>query len=419
MLEILAHWATNHPKFKGDAFMKRLTTAAIALLAAACASSEPESSVQQAEAPAAPAAAAPTETASAATDYSDMANWLCRPGKLDDSCKVDISATVINADGSTALEEFAHDPDAPIDCFYVYPTVSLDPYMFSDLVPGPEEHSVVRTQLARFGSKCRLFAPMYRQFSLGALRAARGGAESVPQRGSREDGVADVDGAWNWYLENENNGRGVVILGHSQGSGQIMRLIADHVDGKAIQDKLVSAIVLGSSVQVPKGEDVGGTFKHIPVCHSADQFGCVLSYSTFRETVPPAEASGFGRGRPGNEAVCTNPAALDGGEAMEPNAYLSTAGIDWLEGTEITTPYVKVPGLISTQCVKTPTHHYLEVRIHADPEDPRADDHGGDVMANGAPDPVWGLHLIDANVGIGDLANVIEKQGQAWAAAHQ
>lgn len=400
--------------------MRYLTLAAAALLAAACTTGENEAPAEQAAAaPSAPTQAPASEPTSNATNYGDMANWLCRPGKTDDSCKVDISATVIQPDGSTEVETFEHDPDAPIDCFYVYPTVSLDPYTFSDLVPGPEEHSVVRTQLARFGSKCRLFAPMYRQFSLGALRAGRGTGDSVPQRGSREDANADVDGAWKWYLENENNGRGFVILGHSQGSGQIMRMIAEHVDGKPVQEQLVSAIVLGSSVQVPKGTDVGGTFKNIPVCHSADQFGCVLSYSTFRETVPPSDTSGFGRGRDGMEAVCTNPAALDGSEAMTPDAYFSTAGVDWLKTANIATPYVKVPGLISTQCVRKNDHHYLEVRIHADPNDPRADDHGGDVIADGKPDPNWGLHLIDANVGIGDLARVIEQQGAAWRAAHQ
>ncbi len=92
---------------------------------------------------------------------------------------------------------------------------------------------------------------------------------------------------------------------------------------------------------------------------------------------------------------------------MNPEAYFSADGVDWLDGGN------------RTQCVKTPTHHYLEVRLHADPEDPRADDHGGDVMANGSPDPGWGLHLVDANVGIGDLAAVIEQQGEAWAAANR
>ncbi len=402
--------------------MKRSILAAATLLAAACASSEPETAVsQQAAAPAAPAApASPPEPAATGTNYGDMANWLCRPGKTDDSCKVDISATIVNADGSTAVEEFAHDPDAPIDCFYVYPTVSLDAYTFSDLVPGPEEHSVVKTQLARFGSKCRLFAPMYRQFSLGALRARMSGAGEVPSRGTMLDANADVDAAWNWYLENENDGRGVVILGHSQGSGQIMRMIAQHVDGKPVQNKLVSTIILGSSVQTPLDGSLGGTFKHIPVCTSPTQFGCTLSYSTFRETVPASLTSGFGRGGAGTEAVCTNPAALGGGEAMNPDAYFATDSMDWLPNANIATPFVKVPGLVSTQCVRKNEHHYLEVRIHADPDGPRADNIGNDIMgADGKPDPGWGLHLLDANIGIGDLANIIEQQGEAWAAARK
>ena len=35
---------------------------------------------------------------------------------------------------------------------------------------GPEEASVIRAQLARFGSACRIYAPLYRQVTLTALR---------------------------------------------------------------------------------------------------------------------------------------------------------------------------------------------------------------------------------------------------------
>ncbi len=93
---------------------------------------------------------------------------------------MNIDATIVKADGSMSVEKFKSDPNAPIDCFYIYPTVSLDPYSQSDLIPGPEEFNVVKSQLARFGSKCKLYAPMYRQFSLGALRAGRGTGAGVP-----------------------------------------------------------------------------------------------------------------------------------------------------------------------------------------------------------------------------------------------
>ena len=371
-----------------------------------------------APAPAATPAPAPVAAASTRTDYSVPANWLCRPGLANNPCEVNIDATIVKADGSTTLEKFTGNPNAPIDCFYVYPTVSLDAFTQSDLVPGPEEFNVVKSQLARLGSQCRIFAPMYRQFSLGALRARMSGGSAVPTRGSPADANNDVDDAWAYYLANENKGRGVVILGHSQGSGQIMRLIAAKVDGKPDQAKLVSAIVMGFSLQVPKGKDVGGTFKTIPTCKTASQTGCVITFSSFRSDVPPAEKAMFGAGQGENVAACTNPAALGGGKATHPKAYWSTADRTWAKGKTISTPFVMTPGLITTECMTENNHTYLKVTVNADPADPRIDDPGTDVMANGKPDPNWGLHLNDANIAMGDLVDILGKQSAAWKAAH-
>ncbi len=368
-------------------------------------------------APASVASVAPPSVAAGRTDYSTPANWLCRPGLSGNPCEVNMDATVVKADGSTELETFTGNPNAPIDCFYVYPTVSLDPFTQSDLVPGPEEFNVVKSQLARLGSQCRIFAPMYRQFSLGALRARMSGGGEVPVRGTPVDANNDVDDAWAWYLANENKGRGVVILGHSQGSGQIMRLIADKVDGKPDQAKLVSAIVMGFALHVPKGQDVGGTFKSIPVCKTASQTGCAISFSSFRSNIPPAPNAMFGAGRENLEAVCTNPAAIGGGKA-EANAYWSTADKTWATGKQITTPFVKTPGLTTTECVREGNHHYLKVTFNADPQDARIDDPGTDVVAQGKPDPAWGLHLNDANIAMGDLVAVVGKQAAAWKSTH-
>ena len=369
----------------------------------------------------APVATTTPEAAAAAsprTDYSVAANWLCKPGIASNACDVNLDATIVKADGSTTLEKFTPNPNAPIDCFYVYPTVSFDPFTQSDLVPGPEELNVVKAQFARLGSQCRLFAPMYRQFSLGALRARMSGAGAVPTRGTPADANNDVDDAWAWYLANENKGRGVVIVGHSQGSGQIMRLIASKVDGTPDQAKLVSAIIMGSSVQTPVGKDVGGTFKNIPTCKSARQTGCVISFSTFRSNIPPAEKAMFGRGGDGTEAICTNPAALGGGVATNPKAYWSTADKTWVKGKTIATPFVMTPGLTTTECVHEAGHVYLKATFNADPNDARIDDPGNDVMAQGKPDPNWGLHLVDANIAMGDLVDVVGKQAAAWKAAH-
>ena len=425
--------------------MKRLLLASTVLLAAACttptetasAPASPATPAVQATAaaPATPApAAAPAAPATPAaapappapppivhTDYSKGDVWLCRPGVAKDYCKVDLDTTVIKADGSTTIEKFKSDPNAPIDCFYVYPTVSTDPGSYSDLTPDPAEINVVRAQFARLGAHCRLYAPMYRQFTLGALRARTSGGAAPATTINPGSGTADVDDAWDWYLKNENKGRGVVIVGHSQGSGQITRLIASKIDGKPDQAKFVSAYIMGSALQVPKGKDVGGSFKAIPTCKKADQTGCVISFSSYRDNIPPSDNANFGVGRNGSEAVCTNPAAMGGGKA-QPKAYFTRFGRDekreYVKGKEITTPFVTVPGLLTTECVSEGNHSYLKVHINADPKDPRTDDPLTDVMAQGKPDPSWGLHLNDTNLGMGDLVDIVDKQGKAWKKAH-
>ena len=44
-----------------------------------------------------------------------------------------------------------------------------------------------------------------------------------------------------------------------------------------------------------KGKDVGGSFQHVPLCHSASQTGCVITFASFRSTIPPPANTLFGR----------------------------------------------------------------------------------------------------------------------------
>jgi hypothetical protein len=87
-------------------------------------------------------------TTPARNDYSDGKTWLCRPGRQD-ACAVDLSTTVVAANGKLKIEKWSANPKAAIDCFYVYPTVSNDQTPNSDMNAGPEELSVIRAQFAR------------------------------------------------------------------------------------------------------------------------------------------------------------------------------------------------------------------------------------------------------------------------------
>jgi hypothetical protein len=367
----------------------------------------------------------------ARTDYSKPETWLCWPGKAGDACAVDMTTTVIKADGSATTESFKADPKAPIDCFYVYPTVSLDPGVISDMDAGPEEKNVVRAQLARFGSKCRIYAPLYRQFTLTALRAATAaaasGAATPPPANRPNTTYQDVVDAWNYYLAHRNGGRGVVLIGHSQGSGLLTQLIRNEIDGKPVQKLLVSAILMGTNLPLEKGKDTGA-FKSIPTCKSPSQTGCVIAYASFRDRVPPPANSRFGRVRGPNAegmvAACTNPANLAGGSgALHPyfsngqQIANSAAGVTWVKDKpNPATPFVTTPGLVSAQCVDKNGFSYLEVHVAGDPKDPRTDDINGDVVANGKVAEDWGLHLIDANLAMGNLVDVVGAESKAYAA---
>ncbi|MBI1339049.1 DUF3089 domain-containing protein [bacterium] len=362
----------------------------------------------------------------ARADYSNDALWLCRPGLADDKCKVNLDATIVKANGSLRTERFKPARNPKIDCFFVYPTVSLDPGYLSDWEPDAMEFDDVRLQFARFGSVCRTFAPLYRQFTLTALRAASGGPAPQGERPPANiGGYQDVLDAWTWYMANENKGRGVVLIGHSQGAGVLARLIAAEIDGKPAQKQLVSAMILGSALMAPEGADVGGTFKSIPLCRSPSQIGCAISYATFRAGAPPPETSRFGRSREGLRAVCTNPADLAGGSKTVSDAYFLTQGFLNGSGGEtppwtnppkpIATPFVKVPGLVSTSCESQGEFTWLAMHVNADPSDPRTDEVRGEVQRATGPDLNWGLHLVDVDVAMGDLIRIVKAQSSAYA----
>jgi hypothetical protein len=364
---------------------------------------------------------AQTTAAPPSTDYGNPEAWLCRPDRPG-ACEVDLSTTVLSRDGGSAVERARLDPKAPVDCFYVYPTVSTDTTTNSDLVSDAAERTVVRLQLARFGTQCRLFAPMYRQLTLAAMgRANAAGIESPNFLGL---GFQDVRAAWRYYLAHDNGGRGVVLIGHSQGTVILTELIRREIEGTPMQARIVSALLIGApgGILVPRGRDAGGTFAHMPPCRAATQTGCVVAYSAFRATAPPTATTRFGHSTDSTlVAACTNPAALGGGEAAL-NGYFDAAGgtalplgptEPWTVGGRlIATPMVRVVGLLKAQCRTNAFASYLEVSVERGPGSPASRDIQGD-LAEGL-----GLHLVDMEVAMGNLIDLVGQQTRSYLASN-
>ena len=174
------------------------------------------------------AAASPlsAQAPSAAPDYASEATWLCLPGR-GDVCSTPLATTALNANGDGAVARSAVAKDPAIDCFYVYPTVSRDQGLNSDLNPGSEEKGATQSQFARFASVCRPFAPIYRQMTVSAIVAFTTGGDIRQPLGLA---YRDVAAAWHNYLATRNSGRPFVLIGHSQGSLLLQMLIANEIE---------------------------------------------------------------------------------------------------------------------------------------------------------------------------------------------
>jgi len=340
--------------------------------------------------------------------YGDLEVWMCHPDKPaeDDLCRgAELDATSVAPDGTLTPVAFEPATETDADCFYIYPTASEDASVNSDLIVG-SEGGTTSAQAGRYAEACAVWAPIYRQITVPALfdPALREGRTE-----GAELAYDDVVDAWNTYLATADPDRGVVLFGHSQGASVLSRLIAEEIDtDPEARDRLISAHLMGTSFQVPPGEVVGGDLDNIPLCTAAEEHGCVVTFSSYRDTEPPDDAAIFGRGGDTTDAGCVSPAELLGRDTLTSFVNQSTGLAD--PEAEVPTRWVTTPGLVSGECVSNEFATYLELSNNADPSDPRADDLGGDFR------PGWGMHLIDMQVTLGDLVDLTSAQIESYLA---
>jgi Protein of unknown function (DUF3089) len=353
--------------------------------------------------------------------------WLCKPGTRSDPCDPGLSTTVYNPafTHATGVQHPRAQANPPIDCFYVYPTVSDEKTGNSDLTIQDTERSIALYQASRYSQYCKVYAPMYRQVTLAGagLPGSGTGSTSAP---NPKLGVQDVESALTDYLRHYNHGRGIVFIGHSQGSGVLEVVLAKMVDRNTrLRKQLVSAILLGGNVLQKGNTGIGGTFKHIPACRSATQLGCVIAYSTFDQPVPsdslfgrPGAVKALGQPAPPKDdtVLCTNPGSLAGGSGVlnviQPSAPFApgssiSAGIALLHWNvpKPATVYWASPGSYSAQCVDSNGAHVLMIAAR----------HGSQTPTP-SPTPGFGLHLLDANIALGNLISIVHSQSRAYVA---
>jgi len=211
--------------------------------------------------------------------------------------------------------------------------------------------------------------------------------------------------------------RGYARLQASLRSFVLRRLVAEQIDRKpSVRKRLVAAYLLGGNVEVKKGSDKGGDFRNVPACRSSFQLGCGVAYSIYGET-PPANSI-FGRTpAAGREVLCTNPASLRGGpgkldpiQPAEPFAPGTTIGV--LTSNigyvlpKVSTTWVEADDSYRARCVSENGANVLKTTPL-----------NGAPTLNALPDATWGLHLTDASLPLGNLADLARRQITAYSRA--
>ena len=246
-------------------------------------------------------------------DYAQASAWVSRPGLSNDPTRW------IPTDASPST-------GGPAAVFFVLPTT----YLGRDHWNAPLDDAganarlaiFARSQASAFNAVGEIWAPRYRQATVGAFLTGQADAARA-----LDFAYADVTRAFDTFLASIPAGRPIILAGHSQGSLHVARLLADRV-GKdaALRKRIIAVYVVGWPVSVEADLPAFG----LPGCVSAAQPGCVLSWLSFAEPADPSQFTdtynisvGYtGRARRGTHILCVNPVTgtLNGAAPASANA---------------------------------------------------------------------------------------------------
>lgn len=205
-------------------------------------------------------------------DYSNTFYWCALPETFDSADHIPAHASVPLLDNQV---------QAKADVFYIYPTLffsrqAWNADLHDEKLNKTIEARAIYNQASVFNGSCRVYVPRYRQVTYN-------GYFSLANPDAKEAfalAYSDIRNAFLYYLEHYNNGRPIIIAGHSQGTTHAKQLLKDFFDGTSLQKQLICAYLLGMPVY--KNE-----FKHIPISTSASSTGCFVTWRSYLEGSEP------------------------------------------------------------------------------------------------------------------------------------
>jgi hypothetical protein len=245
----------------------------------------------------------------------------------------------------------------PADVFFVHPTTFVSSTAWNADVGDAATNAatdadVLVRQAGAFDECCRVYAPRYRQASTAALFAP---AALEPQR-AYELAYEDVSAAFEHYLATWNDGRPLILAGHSQGTLHVERLLRQYADDPRVRDRLVVAYAVGLALPVAAHRNSA-----FPPCETPAAVRCIVSWNTYandgdgsamvrRALQRHAEAAKLeGAAAAAAEAagvICVNPLTFSATEPTAP-ASLSRGALPKGGGSDAPTP---IAGAVAAQC---------------------------------------------------------------------
>ena len=167
--------------------------------------------------------------------------------------------------------------DREADVFLICPTVDTrsetNAFDLNDKLKG---NFIYALDLERgiFEETGRLFSPYYRQMSINAYTLPETEREKA-----REIAYADISAAFRWYLRNENDGRGIILAGFSQGGEMCLELLKEYCGGEsaeaqALRERLIAVYSIGWMVT----EEMTSAWPQIVPASGETDLGSVICF---------------------------------------------------------------------------------------------------------------------------------------------
>lgn len=176
---------------------------------------------------------------------------------------------------------YAEGKDKEADLFLICPTVDMGKSGNYNMSMADEKTKgnflgALNMERGIYEDSAIMYAPYYQQmtFPVYSLSAE----EMQPYL---EKAYNDVAAAFEYYFNNINNGRPLILAGFSQGSQLLLMLMEEYFDEKAYSDKLVAAYCIGWRVTQ---EDLD-KFPHLEMAQGESDTGVIVSFNSEAEGV--------------------------------------------------------------------------------------------------------------------------------------